>query len=219
MARSNPFDFDISVGADKRRRAKSRGQSGAVNTSTKPCDSAGCQEKGLYRAPKSREKLEEFFWFCKEHIRAYNQKWNFFEYHSEEEFDAQLEKDRVGERPTWSFKTGAEKAKTASHTEGRAWERFGFDDPMQVLGENATMNPASAPNRPRKRKLPPTERKALTILAAEDTLTKSELRKVYKSMVKDLHPDMNGGKRDDEDKLQEVVWAWDQIKVSRSFPD
>jgi DnaJ-class molecular chaperone len=36
--------------------------------------------------------------------------------------------------------------------------------------------------------------------------------------VKDLHPDMNGGNRADEDRLQEVVWAWDQLKDSRNFP-
>ena len=30
---------------------------------------------------------------------------------------------------------------------------------------------------------------------------------------------MNGGERADEDRLQEVVWAWDQIKDSRSFKD
>ena len=30
---------------------------------------------------------------------------------------------------------------------------------------------------------------------------------------------MNGGNRDDEERLQEVVWAWDQIKDSRNFRD
>ena len=30
---------------------------------------------------------------------------------------------------------------------------------------------------------------------------------------------MNGGNRDDEERLQEVVWAWDQIKESRNFRD
>ena len=34
-----------------------------------------------------------------------------------------------------------------------------------------------------------------------------------------MHPDMNGGNRDDEERLQEVVWAWDQIKDSRNFRD
>jgi DnaJ-class molecular chaperone len=56
-------------------------------------------------------------------------------------------------------------------------------------------------------------------LDARDTWTKPEIRKQYKSLVKDLHPDMNGGDRSDEDRLQEVVWAWDQIKDSRYFRD
>ena len=38
-------------------------------------------------------------------------------------------------------------------------------------------------------------------------------------MVKDLHPDMNNGNRADEDRLKEVVWAWEQIKRSRKIPD
>jgi len=30
---------------------------------------------------------------------------------------------------------------------------------------------------------------------------------------------MNGGDRSQEEQLAEVVWAWDQIKVSRNFAD
>ena len=29
---------------------------------------------------------------------------------------------------------------------------------------------------------------------------------------------MNGGRRDAEDRLSKVIWAWEQIKVSRNFP-
>ncbi|MEO1549549.1 MAG: J domain-containing protein [Pseudomonadota bacterium] len=213
MNRKNPFDFDISVGADKKRRAKARGRSGAVETSSRMCDKPGCNEPGKYRAPKHPDNLEEFYWFCMSHIREYNQKWNFFENHSEEEMEKQFAADKVWERPTKPFKTEAE-----GHPEGRAWQRFGFDDPMQVLGANATMNPAG-PSTNGTRRLPPTERKALAILEASDTSTKTELRKAYKALVKVLHPDMNGGDRSQEEQLQEVVWAWDQIKDSRSFKD
>jgi DnaJ-class molecular chaperone len=45
------------------------------------------------------------------------------------------------------------------------------------------------------------------------------VRKSYKALIKVLHPDMNGGDRSDEDRLQEVVWAWDQLKDSRNFAD
>jgi DnaJ-domain-containing protein 1 len=93
---------------------------------------------------------------------------------------------------------------------------------MELLGDKATMNPggerAAAAAR-RQRLLPPTERRALEILDAQDHQSKAEIRQQYKALVKDLHPDMNGGRRDDEARLSEVVWAWEQIKASRSFRD
>jgi DnaJ-class molecular chaperone len=63
------------------------------------------------------------------------------------------------------------------------------------------------------------ERRAVEILEVADNATKPEIRKVYKGLIKILHPDMNGGDRSQEEQLQEVVWAWDQIKGSRSFKD
>ena len=62
-----------------------------------------------------------------------------------------------------------------------------------------------------------TERRALDILEAKDHWTKTEIRKSYKALIKILHPDMNGGDRSHEEQLSEVVWAWDQIRVSRNF--
>ena len=49
--------------------------------------------------------------------------------------------------------------------------------------------------------------------------TPAEVRHAYKKLIKVLHPDMNGGDRSQEEQLQLVVWAWDQIKVSRNFKD
>ncbi len=208
MTSSDPFGFDIRVTSDKKKRQKTRrGMSGAFETSTRGCDHPGCQEVGQYRAPKSPDDLDDFYWFCKDHVREYNLKWNFFNGTTEEELAAQSDKDRVWERETKPF--GSDEAK--------AWARLGVDDPHQILGANATRNPGKSVTGTRK--LPPKERKALDILEAKDHWTKPEIRKQYKSLVKDLHPDMNGGDRGDEDRLQEVVWAWDQIKDSRHFKD
>jgi DnaJ-domain-containing protein 1 len=206
MTRPDPFGFNISAASDKKKRAKGRrGMSGAFETSTRACDHAGCENSGQYRAPKSPDQLEDFFWFCQEHVREYNLKWNFFQGQTDEDFQSFLDKDRVWGRETKPFGNRGE--------EDRAWARLGVDDPMEILGSNATRNPGRSAGR----KLPPTERRALDILEAKETWTKVEIRKQYKSLVKDLHPDMNGGNRDDEDRLQEVVWAWDQIKDSRNF--
>ncbi len=208
MTRSDPFGFDISAASDKKKRTKGRrGMSGAFETSTRPCDHVGCAEAGQYRAPKSPDQLEDYFWFCRDHIREYNLKWNFFQGQTDDEFQKFLDKDRVWGRQTRPFGKNGQ--------EDRAWARLGIEDPMEILGANATQNPGRSAGR----KLPPTERKALDILEARDNWTKIEIRKQYKSLVKDLHPDMNGGDRSDEERLLEVVWAWDQIKDSRYFRD
>ncbi len=209
MTRSDPFGFDISAASDKKRRVKGkRGMSGAFETSTRACDHKGCAQAGQYRAPKSPDTLDDYFWFCRDHVREYNLKWNFFHGATEEEFEKFIDKDRVWGRETKPFGKRGD--------EDRAWQRLGVSDPMEILGANATLNPGRAAA---GRKLPPTERKALDILEARDSWTKAEIRKQYKSLVKDLHPDMNGGDRSDEERLQEVVWAWDQIKDSRNFKE
>jgi len=209
MKKNDPFGFDISVGASKKKNPRGRrGMSGEFETSTRVCEHEGCNEPGKYRAPRSPDTLDDFLWFCKDHVREYNLKWNFFNSATEEEMKAQQDKDRVWERETKPFRKSEEQ---------RAWARLGVDDPHQVLGGNATQNPGKSITGTRR--LPPTERRAIEILEAKDHWTKAEIRKQYKSLIKVLHPDMNGGDRSQEDLLQEVVWAWDQIKDSRSFKD
>ena len=206
MVKPDPFGFDMSVSSAKKKNPRGRrGMSGASETSTRVCDHDGCQEPGKYRAPKAPDVLDDYFWFCQQHIREYNLKWNFFDGTTEAEINAQQSKDKVWERRT----------KPMGDAETRAWARLGIEDPHQVLGANATQNPG----RTMGRRLPPTEKRALEILDAKDTATKTELRRSYKALIKVLHPDMNGGDRSQEEQLQQVVWAWDQIKISRNFKD
>ncbi len=209
MPERPPFDFDMRISADKKRRKAGRAAGPAAAAGSRPCDFGGCGKPGEHRAPKSPERLDEYWWFCKDHAREYNLKWNFFQGTTDAEFAEFLSRDRVWGRATQPFGKRPD--------EGHAWTRMGISDPAGLLGEKATQNPgrSSAPTR----KLPSTERKALEILDARDTWTRTEIRKQYKSLVKDLHPDMNGGDRKDEERLQEVVWAWDQIKDSRNFRD
>jgi len=208
MRKPDPFGFDISVSSAKKKNPRGRrGMSGASETSTRQCDHEGCEKAGLYRAPKAPDVLDDYFWFCKEHIREYNLKWNFFDGTTEAEMNAQMSKDKVWERETRTF----------TDPEARAWARLGIDDAHQVLGDKATRNPGRGGGTGRR--LPPTEKRALELLDAKDGQTKAEIRKCYKSLIKVLHPDMNGGDRSQEEQLQEVMWAWDQIKDSRNFKE
>jgi hypothetical protein len=206
MTKPDPFGFDMSVSTAKKKNPRGRrGMSGASETSVRVCHHDGCNEPGKYRAPKAPDVLDDFYWFCKEHVREYNLKWNFFDGTTEAEMNAQMSKDKVWERET----------KPLGDPEQRAWARLGIEDPHQVLGGNATKNPGKGVTG--NRRLPPTERRAVEILEVRDNASKADVRKAYKALIKVLHPDMNGGDRSQEEQLQEVVWAWDQIKVSRNF--
>ncbi|MEO9573986.1 MAG: J domain-containing protein [Tateyamaria sp.] len=207
MSKSDPFGFDMSVSSAKKKNPRGRrGMSGASETSTRICDHEGCDEAGKFRAPKAPDVLDDFFWFCQQHVREYNSKWSFFDGTTEAEINAQQSKDKVWERAT----------KPMTDPEARAWARLGIEDPHQVLGKNATQNPGRGGNAA-ARKLPPTEKRAIEILETTADATKADVRKSYKALIKVLHPDMNGGDRSQEEQLQEVVWAWDQIKDSRNF--
>ncbi len=47
MTKSDPFGFDMSVSGSKKKNPRGRrGMSGASETSTRPCDHAGCPEAG-----------------------------------------------------------------------------------------------------------------------------------------------------------------------------
>ena len=222
MPPRSPLDYDISVTADKARRARQRGMSGAVGAGTKACEWPGCEATASYRAPCSPEQLQEFRWYCLDHVREYNRAWNFFAGWSEDELDAQQRADRTWERPTWTFKDGVKKqAAHSPHREGKAWARFGYSDPLDVLGDAATQNPgAKDERRTRFRRLTMDEARAMDTLGIpHEVETRAEVRARYRELVKDLHPDMNGGNRMDEERLGRVIRAWDILKNSRSFRD
>ena len=211
MSRRTPFEFDISVSADKKRRANNRSAAVGYEKSARTCDAASCDLIGKYRAPKSPKNVDEFHWFCLKHVKEYNQKWNYFEGHSKEELEDQFRSDSVWERKTSPFRQTSSNKRI--HPEGKAWQRLGLENPYDILSSKDTYGKWNTNSG--KKRVPPSERKALDILGADDTMSKAEIRKMYKELVKDLHPDRNSGSRADEERLTEVVWAWDQIKVSR----
>ena len=218
MNKKSFLEFDISVSADKKRRSKRRSVSGGFEASIKECQVTDCNNEGKYRAPKSPKDLNNFFWFCLAHVKEYNNRWNYFQNYSEEEFDKELKLSKNWGRTTKPFGSMANENKM--HSDGNSRLRFGLDDPYGIFkNKNTHSENSTSKNDQNKKRLNLSERKALGILGALDTMSKSEIRKLYKILIKDLHPDMNDGKRDDEERMAEVVWAWEQINKSRRFKE
>ncbi len=223
MTKRKPLDFDISVSASKKKSSRVRGMTGEVSSSRKNCEWDGCEKAGVYRAPRSRERLNEFRWFCLDHVREYNSRWNFYENMSEDEITESMASDQLWGRPTWKLgKAPAHATGTGGpHTDGQAFKRLGLDDPLDALGETATLNPGTRDEArvARERLLPKAVKRALAIMQLDALATKTEIRLRYKELVKRYHPDQNGGDRSEEARLREVLWAWDQLKSNESFKD
>ena len=166
------------------------------------CDWKGCGNTATHRAPKGRTRENEYWRFCLEHVREYNHSYNYFSGMGD---DAVLkyQKDAItGHRPTWKMGTG-----------NHPGPEFGTDaarDPFNVFREFGART-KSAPVEP-PRAIRNAERKALHELGLEVGADKAEIKARFKLLVKRHHPDANGGDRAMEDKLREIIQAYNYLK-------
>ena len=56
------------------------------------------------------------------------------------------------------------------------------------------------------------ELKALHSLGLDESATPDQVKSQYKTLVKRLHPDANGGSRANEDKLREIIQAYGRLR-------
>jgi hypothetical protein len=158
----------------------------------------GCPEAGEYRAPKSRTTLNDYHWFCLDHVRAYNAGWDYYKGMSPAEVEAQLRADTVGQRPTWPIGS-------LGHT---AWDEDVLKDPLQILAA-ARMRTKGHPD-PQK---PPAElREPLATLGLSWPTTLDAVKTRYKELAKRHHPDANGGSRDAEERLKTINLAYAAVR-------
>jgi hypothetical protein len=178
------------------------------------CEWAGCQNKGSHRAPKGRENSREYWHFCLDHVREYNQSYNFFQGMNAEAV-ARYQKDALtGHRPTW--KMGANTS--AKHGKGNVEDDLGgAADPFNVFSElngRAGWRPGpGAQAKAETRKVMNAERKALQVMGLSAEATLEDVKAKYKALVKQHHPDANGGDRSTEDRLIEIIKAYNYLKT------
>jgi curved DNA-binding protein CbpA len=175
------------------------------------CEWPDCKNKGSHRAPKGRENAREYWHFCLDHVREYNQSYNFFSGMNAEAV-ARYQKDALtGHRPTW--KMGA----NGGVKKGAEAEIDGAFDPFSMFSEiNGRANWRRGPETQAKtetRKVMNAERKALQVMGLGPGATLAEVKVKYKALVKQHHPDANGGDRSTEDRLIEIIKAYNYLKT------
>ena len=162
--------------------------------SFKKCDKVDCNEKGKFKAPKSRILLNEYYFFCLEHIKEYNKSWDFYKGLSVNQIESSMREDIIWNRPSWPLKGNPYKViEQINNFFSEDIEHLNYENKdsyfkNKLIDENLTEE----------------EDKALSILSLKLPLTLEKIKKNYKKLVKIFHPDVNGNNKDKENKFKDI---------------
>lgn len=188
---------------------------GRVEAPGRRCAQAGCDEAGEFRAPLvegaqgGRDGPPAFRWLCLEHVREFNAGYNFFRGMSTDEIH-----DAQSPMAGWASETRVFNG-TGGADRPPKWADF--TDPLDAIGARFANRMREAAGRRDGKPLSGRDREALKMLALEIDSDRTALRRRYSELVRQYHPDRNGGDRSHEAKLQAVIEAYQQLKGSPAF--
>ena len=168
----------------------------------KVCDHPGCRRPGAYRAPMGRNREGKYFNFCIDHVKAYNQTYNYFNGMSDDAVQAFQKDAMTGHRPTWTIGLNG----------GRGPGSIGDDSMTDPLGLFRNGRTTASPRAEEVRRVSAGAKKALDTLGLDEAATKEQVKTQFKALAKRFHPDLNGGDRSREDKLRSIIDAYNYLK-------
>lgn len=178
-----------------RRHARPRAYAPDPDAPGRPCDFSGCPAEGAYRAPKSRTELNQYHWFCLDHVREYNAAWDFYKGMTPGQIEQQTRHDTAWQRPTWPL------GRLGRH----AFDENELRDPLHMLhGGQPRAEKASA--------VPTELRDPVQTLGIDWPVSMTALKARYKELAKRHHPDANGGDRAAEERLKHINLAYAAVR-------
>ena len=204
-----PKFFDIRVRPPKTAEEKARENDVfALKPGEIRCEHPECRLAATAKAPKSRDKPGVYYNFCVKHAAEYNKNWNFYAGMSEGQIRSQQEQEKMtGGRPTWSMKADSRSREAAA---AAARDARHIADPFGLF--RAQQRKAESDRAAAERHLGKLERTALADLDLDGAADAATIRAKYKDLLKRCHPDMNGGDRSAEHKLQRVIKAFKTLQ-------
>jgi hypothetical protein len=172
----------------------------------------GCAEAGEFRAPPlegaSNGGPPNFRWFCLDHIRAFNARYNYFDGMTADEIHNAQRPMAGWERETRAF---------ASTGGGQSPRWADFRDPLDAIGAKFGEARSAAGMRKDGKPLSARDREHLRTLGLPVDADRIALRKRYGELVRQFHPDRNGGDRSHEARLQQAVTAYQELRRAPAF--
>ncbi|MDQ3246297.1 MAG: J domain-containing protein [Pseudomonadota bacterium] len=179
---------------------------GRIEGAERDCAVPGCCAPGEYKAPVAPSDFDgpgAWRLLCLDHVRQHNSKYNYFAGMSPEEI-SEAQRPLAGwERPSRRFAhAGADPAPSWSD----------FSDPLDAIAARFRHADRGPPAR-----FSPEERRALGSLGLGEDADLHSVRQRYSKLVRRYHPDRNGGDRSQEQRLRDVIDAWQLLKTARAF--
>ena len=179
------------------------------------CNWRGCDRSGRHKAPRGRGHEGEYLYFCVDHVRQYNKQYNYFSGMSDEEVVDYQKSSSTGHRPTWEMGKNAQSGSKTTARERVRGKGFSFAgraaDPHKIF-DDEDAGGGRRSTRKNTRPIRNMERKSLTALNLDINASKAEISARFKELVKRHHPDINGGDKGSEDKLREVIQAYNYLR-------
>jgi hypothetical protein len=172
------------------RSSRLRADAPQTDDLTRPCDHPGCAGHGGFRAPKSRRSLNDYYWFCLEHVREYNRSWDYYKGMSPGEIEAEMRRDTTWQRPSWPL------------------GRLGLGNDERVIDPFGALGKGKPAPRRDANEAPPELRAPLATLDLTWPVTRADVKRAYKALAKRHHPDANSGDKAAEDRLKTINAAY-----------
>jgi curved DNA-binding protein CbpA len=182
----------------------------APQTVGPPCQWKGCQAAGQHRAPMGRGREGKYYLFCLDHVRQFNASYNYFEGWSSADVERFQKEAVIGHRPTW--KTGLNSGAQGTPAGAAFRDGFGrgFEDPHAVFSWRSRRFGEGGSDHVRR--LKPLELKSLAALDLAEGVERAQIKARFKELVKRHHPDANGGDKRSENRLREIIQAYNYLK-------
>ncbi|MGB3723449.1 MAG: DnaJ domain-containing protein [Pacificimonas sp.] len=180
----------MSEGPPPKRKRRERFHGRVERPDASLCARPGCPEPGEFRAPVPGAPNGTWQYFCLDHVREFNTGYSW--------------KGPIP-KPTDRW----ERATQAFAANGYAGA---FRDDLGIFNADELTMPTRAAARWSAK-----ERTALSVLDLGTSASAADIRVRYKELVRQYHPDSNGGDRSHEARLQAVLDAYTQLKKASAF--
>ncbi len=167
------------------------------------CDHPECDLPAGYRAPRGRDNLRSYYWFCLEHVRQYNANWDYYRGMTPGQIESHLRADVSWQRPSW---------KMGSSTSDSSKKSFTIDDlhdPLDILRGRKGRTDHKAETR---KAAPESLRQPLAQLNLDWPTTIEVVKTRYRVLARRYHPDTNQDDPKAEERFKVIGTAYTALK-------